>query len=86
MVVDMLSDKIYTTRSTNIEIGFAVILFLEQIVQLRETGLDFRDIVVNILQSNRIRKKYSNVYTYDSKERLTLYDSTLRKHKLKMGV
>lgn len=56
MVVDMLSDQIYTTRSTNIEIGFAVILFLEQIVQLRETGLDFRDIVVNILQSNRIRK------------------------------
>ena len=48
MIINMLTNKIYTTRSTDIEVGVAIIFFFEKSVQFIKAICDFRDIIINI--------------------------------------
>lgn len=47
MIVNMLSDEVYTTRSTDVEIRVAAVLFVEKTSQLLEAACGSGDIIVH---------------------------------------
>lgn len=48
MIINMFSNKIHTTRSTDVKIRITIILLSKQSIQFIETFCNFWDIVINI--------------------------------------